>query len=248
MTLKEFFESAGGPVALGFSGGVDSCFLLWAGKHYGADIRPYFVKTAFQPQFELEDARGIADFVGVRLNIIELDNLACRDIRANGPDRCYFCKRAIFGALEKKAKEDGCVMITDGTNASDDLSDRPGVRALRELEVRSPLYECGITKDEIRRMSKEAGLFTWDKPAYACLATRVETGVEISADILKRIEGAEEELKKLGFWDLRVRVRSGMACLQLKSDQFERAASMADRIKTGLSPYFKKALLDLDRR
>ena len=91
MTLKEFFESAGGPVALGFSGGVDSCFLLWAGKHYGADIRPYFVKTAFQPQFELEDARGIADFVGVRLNVIELDNLACRDIRANGPDRCYFC-------------------------------------------------------------------------------------------------------------------------------------------------------------
>ena len=247
MELRDFFQECP-KVALGFSGGVDSAYLLYAALDHGAQVRPYFIKTAFQPQFELEDARRLCAQLGVELTVLELDVLQIPGVAENPPDRCYHCKRALFGRLRQQAQADGYTVLIDGTNASDDAGDRPGMRALGELSVRSPLRECGITKAQVRALSKEAGLFTWDKPAYACLATRVPTGEAITPETLRKVEAAEEALFSLGYRDLRVRVFHGAARLQLPGQQLERAAKERERILQALAPWFDTVLLDLKER
>lgn len=247
MTLEQFFQE-NPRCALGFSGGVDSAYLLYAGVKAGADIRPYFIKTAFQPAFELADARKLAAGLGVEVTVLELDALADPRVAANPADRCYFCKQNLFRTLKDRAIADGYPVLLDGTNASDEAGDRPGMRALAELSVRSPLRECGLTKAEIRARSKEAGLFTWDKPAYACLATRVPAGETITADILARVEGAEDALFRLGYTDFRVRVFHSAARLQLPRGQMERAVREAEELRQALKPYFTPILLDLEGR
>ena len=247
MTLQAFFQ-ANPRAALAFSGGVDSAYLLWAGRHWGCDLTAYYVRTAFQPEFEYEDARRLAEEVGVPLRVVEADILSVPLAAANGPDRCYHCKRALFALLWEAARRDGHTLLLDGTNASDDAGDRPGLRALRELEVRSPLRECGLTKAEIRAQSKKAGLFTWNKPAYACLATRIPTGTAITAGDLERVEAAEGALFDLGFTDFRVRLLSGAARIQLPADQWDRASEQREAIRKALSPRFDAVLLDLETR
>ncbi len=247
MKLKEFFEKYP-RVALGFSGGVDSAYLLYAGKKYGADIRPYFIKTAFQPEFELRDAHRLTEELGIELTVVEYDILAETQVAQNPPNRCYYCKSALFGALKQQALKDGYEILLDGTNASDDASDRPGMKAIREMKVLSPLRECGLTKDEIRILSREAGLFTWEKPSYACLATRIPTGEPVSGELLKRIERSEDALSALGFSDFRVRVFHNAARIQLSKGQFEQAAQDRERILSALKPYFPAVLLDLETR
>ena len=159
MTLQDFF-SENPRVALAFSGGVDSAWLLYAAVQSGAQVRAYYVKTAFQPRFEYEDAMKLASELGADMVTIPMDILADEIVASNPANRCYFCKQRIFGAILNAAKADGFDLVVDGTNASDKDDDRPGMRALQELSVRSPLRECGLTKQEIRRLSKEAGLFT----------------------------------------------------------------------------------------
>ncbi len=247
MKLKEFFEKYP-RVALGFSGGVDSAYLLYAGKKYGADIRPYFIKTAFQPEFELRDAHRLTEELGIELTVVEYDILAETQVAQNPPNRCYYCKSALFGALKQQALKDGYEILLDGTNASDDASDRPGMKVIREMKVLSPLRECGLTKDEIRILSREAGLFTWEKPSYACLATRIPTGEPVSGELLKRIERSEDALSALGFSDFRVRVFHNAARIQLSKGQFEQAAQDRERILSALKPYFPAVLLDLETR
>ena len=247
MELRDFFQECP-KVALGFSGGVDSAYLLYAALDHGAQVRPYFIKTAFQPQFELEDARRLCAQLGVELTVVELDVLQVPGVVENPPDRCYHCKRALFGRLRQQALADGYTVLIDGTNASDDAGDRPGMRALGELSVRSPLRECGITKAQVRALSKEAGLFTWDKPAYACLATRLPTGETITPEVLQKVEAAEDALFSLGYKDLRVRVFHGGARLQLPGEQLERAAKEREAILQALSPWFDTVLLDLKER
>ena len=247
MTLEQFFQE-NPRCALGFSGGVDSAYLLYAGVKARADIRPYFIKTAFQPAFELADAQKLAEGLGVEVTVLELDALADPRVAANPADRCYFCKQNLFRTLKERAIADGYPVLLDGTNASDEAGDRPGMRALAELSVRSPLRECGLTKAEIRACSREAGLFTWDKPAYACLATRVPAGETITAETLARVEGAEDALFRLGYTDFRVRVFHGAARLQLPRGQMERAAREAEDIQAALKPYFTPILLDLEGR
>ena len=247
MTLEQFFQE-NPRCALGFSGGVDSAYLLYAGVKAGADIRPYFIKTAFQPAFELADAQKQARGLGVEVTVLELDALADPRVAANPADRCYFCKQNLFRTLKERAIADGYPVLLDGTNASDEAGDRPGMRALAELSVRSPLRECGLTKAEIRARSREAGLFTWDKPAYACLATRVPAGEAITADLLARVEGAEDALFRLGYTDFRVRVFHSAARLQLPRGQMERAVREAETIQAALKPYFTPILLDLEGR
>ena len=247
MELRDFFQECP-KVALGFSGGVDSAYLLYAALDHGAQVRPYFIKTAFQPQFELEDARRLCAQLGVELTVLELDVLQIPGVAENPPDRCYHCKRALFGRLRQQAQADGYTVLIDGTNASDDAGDRPGMRALGELSVRSPLRECGITKAQVRALSQEAGLFTWDKPAYACLATRVPTREAITPETLRKVEAAEEALFSLGYSDLRVRVFHGAARMQLPGQQLERAAKERERILQALAPWFDTVLLDLKER
>ena len=247
MTLQEFF-SAHPKAAMGFSGGVDSALLLAMALRYGADVKPYFLKTPFQPQFELEDARNTAETLGAALTVLETDILCHDPVAANGPDRCYHCKQAMFSLLKSRAEADGYAVIWDGTNASDDLSDRPGAKALGELGILSPLRLCGITKAEIRQLAKEAGLPVWDKPAYACLATRIPTHTPIDRETLQKVEAAEADLMAMGYSDFRVRVFHGGARLQLPRGQFPTHPQQYDRLREVLSARFDPILLDLKGR
>ena len=233
---------------LAFSGGCDSAYLFYAATVCGADFAACYVKSAFQPEFELEDARRLARELGREIDIIELDVLADEKVRANPKDRCYFCKQRIFSAICERARTLGYGLVIDGTNASDDASDRPGMRALRELAVRSPLRECGLTKPEIRKLSREAGLFTWDKPAYACLATRIPTGERITAEKLSRTEAAESWLMALGLRDFRVRMQGSAAKLQVRSADLPMVMQNRARIVEELKKYYPMILLDLEVR
>ena len=154
--------------------------------------------------------------------------------------RCLEATRAFVEA----ARADGYDLLIDGTNASDDAADRPGIRALQELSVRSPLRECGITKSEVRRLSREAGLFTWDKPAYACLATRIPTGECITAEKLHKTEKAEEFLESLGFCDFRVRLMGESAKLQVRGEQLSLLLEKRNEILEGLRPLYANILLE----
>lgn len=244
VTLREFFKK-NPRGALAFSGGADSAFLLYEGVRLGAELRPYFIKTPFQPRFELEDARRFCGQLGVTLNVIESEIPDDSRIAANPPDRCYHCKRRLFSLLRDRAAADGFSLLLDGTNASDDGGDRPGMRALQELEVRSPLRECGLTKERIRALSKQAGLFTWDKPSYACLATRVPTGRPITRADLERIERDEERLSALGFRDFRLRLTAGGVRLQVLEGQLPLVLERRTHILAALSPDFSEITLDL---
>lgn len=247
MTLLAFFKE-NPKAALGFSGGVDSSYLLYAGVQAGADIHPYYIKTAFQPQFELDDAERLCAQLGVPLTVLELDVLKNEAVTANPPDRCYHCKTALFGVLSARALADGYTLLLDGTNASDDAGDRPGMRALKELHVCSPLRECGLTKAEIRRLSREAGLFTWDKPAYACLATRIPSGDAITAEKLLATERAEAFLFSLGLTDFRVRNYRGAARLQFPEAQLNAVLAHRAEILQELKKDYPAVLLDLEVR
>lgn len=207
-------------IAIALSGGVDSAYLLYIASKFAEDVHAYYVQTEFQPEFEGRDARKIAEFCKVSLTVIPLSQLACADICRNDSMRCYYCKRRIFEAIQAAALRDGYTLLADGTNADDLESDRPGFRALRELSVLSPLRDLGLTKDEIRRRSKEVGLFSHDKPAYACLATRIQQGEAITAHKLAITEDAESCLYALGFRDFRIRLSEGVGKLQLRTEQF----------------------------
>lgn len=247
MELKDFFKEHP-KLALGFSGGVDSSFLLYEAKKYGVEIGAYFIKSQFQPEFELEDAERLAEQLRIDLQIVRCDILSKQGVAANPKDRCYYCKKHIFGLLSEAAKRDGFEELMDGTNASDDAGDRPGMRALTEMQVLSPLRLCGITKAEVRARSKEAGLFTWNKPAYACLATRIPTGEPITEEKLAKVQGAESQLSALGYTDFRIRIFDGAARVQLKAEQMERAVSQKEVVREKLKPYFDIVLLDLEGR
>lgn len=247
MTLETFFQEHP-KAAVAFSGGVDSAFLLWVAREYGCKVRAYYAGTAFQPAFERADAERLTRELGIPMTVVETDILSVPGAAANGPERCYHCKRALFSLIRERARADGYALLLDGTNASDDAEERPGMRALRELEVRSPLRECGLTKGEIRRRSRQAGLFTWDKPAYACLATRVPTGTPITAGQLRRAERAEQALFRLGFTDFRVRLFGDAARIQLPEEQMSRGLARRGEIISALKPDFSAVLLDLEGR
>jgi len=247
LNLSEFFTE-NPKAAVAFSGGCDSSYLLYAAKTHGCDLQAYFIKSDFQPDFELEDAKALAERLNIPLTVIDYPILDNPTVTENGPLRCYHCKRALFSAIAAQAAADGYTLILDGTNASDDAGDRPGMRALSELGVRSPLRECGLSKADIRVLSREAGLETADKPAYACLATRIPEGTVITGDNLKRVEAAEGEVAALGFSDFRVRVNGNMARLQLPEAQFPLAVSLREALRAALLHHFDAAVLDLTVR
>lgn len=243
MELRDFF-AAHPRAALAFSGGVDSSYLLYAGLRWAEKLGVYYVKSAFQPEFERRDALRMADGLGAQVTVLEADVLSCAAVTDNPPDRCYYCKRVIMSTIKAAAKADGFDLVLDGTNYSDDISDRPGFKALGEEGVLSPLRLCALTKARIRQLSREAGLFTWDKPAYACLATRVKTGERITAGILQAVEKSEDALFSLGFSDFRVRTSEGRARLQFIPEQLPEAQRRFDEIRSLLAPYFTQIEID----
>jgi uncharacterized protein len=247
MTLQEFFQE-NPEVAVAFSGGVDSAYLLDMAMKYAKRVQAYYVKTAFQPAFEWEDAKRMAEEIGAPLKVIEFSILDQPRVAENPADRCYYCKHALFSGLLQAASEDGFPVILDGTNASDEVSDRPGMRALKEMGVRSPLRECGLTKPRIRKESEKNGLFTWNKPAYACLATRIPQGMRITPELLAKVEASEAELFDMGYSDFRVRVLSGALKLQFTEKWLSRAFEQRDEIVRRLSGDGWAVLLDLKPR
>lgn len=241
--LDEFFREHP-RVALCYSGGTDSAFLLHAAVDLGADVLPVFVRTAFCTDTEVEEARSLCSTEGLRLEVITVDVLSDPDIAGNGPDRCYHCKRRMFSEVFRLAEASAYPEVIDGTNASDPADLRPGTRALEEMGVLSPLRECGITKDDVRRMSREEGLPTWERPTNSCLATRVDTGVGLSHWILDLVEAAEEKVSDMGFTGFRVRTDGRSARLQTVESQHDEALARSAEIARELSPMFRDVTVD----
>ena len=247
MELREFFAEHP-RTALAFSGGADSSYLLWAGLRWAERLGVYYVKSPFQPEFEYRDALRLAGELGAQVTVLEANPLCDPKVAENPKNRCYYCKKIIMAAIKAAAKKDGFDLVIDGTNFSDDIADRPGYQALGEEGVLSPLRLCGITKERLRELSREAGLFTWSKPAYACLATRIPTGERITAEKLRRIEQSEDALFRMGFTDFRVRTQDGAAKLQFIAGQHEEAARRMEELRAALAPYYSEVSLDPNPR
>ena len=204
-------------ILIAYSGGVDSTFLLKvAVDALGRDnVLAVTAKSETYTSSELKDAIKNARRIGARHVIISTHELKNPNFRKNPINRCYYCKSELFGRLKKIAKKENIRFVIDASNV-DDLKDyRPGAKAKKELGVRSPLQEAGLTKNEIRQFSKRLGLLTWDKPAMACLASRVQYGQNIEQGILKRIEQAEDYLRLFGFRQVRVRCHKDIARIEL---------------------------------
>lgn len=216
--LRQYLKSLQ-KIAIAFSGGVDSSLLLYLSKQILKDnVVAYTFRTPYIPEWEIEEAINFANTHGVKHKIIELPLLA--EIKENPKDRCYKCKTHLFKTLLNEAKNDGFYQIADGTNF-DDLNDfRPGFRALKELKIISPFLEIRVTKAEIRRYAKHFSLPFWEKPAYACLLTRIPYGQEIKNGELKRIERAELFLQSLGFSGCRVRIHGNLARIEINKEKF----------------------------
>jgi len=200
-------------VAVAFSGGVDSTFLLVAAKEALHDrVIALTIRAPYIANWEIDEAVDLCNESGIRHMIIELP--IPEEIKNNPADRCYLCKKKIFSTILKKAGSNGITHVLDGTNSDDPSDHRPGLRALKELGIISPLLTTGITKEEVREFSKQLGLPTWDKPAYACLLTRLPHGVEVKQEELTRIEQAEKFLIDLGYRAIRVRSHSNLARIE----------------------------------
>ncbi len=208
--LHAFLQTLRHP-ALAFSGGVDSSLLLAACIKAGLPVVALTADTPLLPRFEKEDALRVAAEIGAQLYCLHCEVLAVPEICTNGPMRCYYCKKALFGLLRQKAAALGCSCLLDGANSDDAGDYRPGMRAAAELGILSPLLACGFSKADVRALARAYGLSVADKPACACLATRIATGETITAAKLQRVEEAETALRALGLRNLRVRSHGALA-------------------------------------
>lgn len=218
-------------ICIAFSGGVDSTFLLKAAKvALGKNVLAITVASSMCPERELTEAKKFCDEIGVRHILIEADEYSVPEFVENDKERCYFCKKGIFTKVKGIAKENGFDFVADGSNKDDDNDYRPGMRALRELEVISPLREVGLTKKEIREISKELNIETWDKPSMACLASRIPYGKKITRDKIKKVELAEEFLLSKGFKQFRVRYYDELAKIEVLKEEICKAIDISEEI------------------
>ncbi len=218
--LKRYLRNLG-KVAVAFSGGVDSTFLLAAAKEaLGDKVVAVTILSGFVPRSEVEEAAAFASSLGVRHEFVEVDELSISGVAANPPDRCYLCKKALFTKIKAGAAAKGIEQVVDGSNLDDEGDYRPGMRALSELRVASPLRIAGLSKSEIRALSQRLKLPTWDKPSFACLASRIPYGEEITREKLVMIEKAEMFLIANGFRQMRVRCHDKLARIEVQEKDF----------------------------
>ena len=219
--LKEILRSCG-TIAIAYSGGVDSTFLLkTAAEVLGGQALAVTAAAPFVPERELQETKRFCGENGIRQT----------------PDRCYYCKRDLFGRMLAEADRNGISVIAEGSNMDDTGDYRPGLRAIRELGVRSPLQEAGLYKSEIRALSRELGLPTWDKPSFACLASRFVYGEAITEKKLAMVDRAEQRLLDLGFRQFRVRLHGNLARIEVLPEEMERLA--AAPVREGLYAQLK---------
>lgn len=208
-------------LAIAFSGGVDSTLLLsLATEELPGSVIAVTSRVPMTSAKEFEEAKLFCEEQGVKQLICTPDVLSLDQVKMNNPKRCYYCKTMLFSSMMEAAAENGYSIIADGTNV-DDLADyRPGMKAIKELGVVSPFLEAGFTKKDIRDLSLQRSLSTWNKQSNACLATRIPYGQELTYDLLSRIDQAEELLHTLGFTNVRLRVHNDVARIEIGLDQF----------------------------
>jgi len=230
--LREILKGYGDKVAVAFSGGVDSTFLLSMAAETLEKVLAVTVNADFVAQSEVDAAHRTAEELGVEHRILYVPFSDIDKFAENPPDRCYFCKRGLFDRIIKTAHESGIGTVMEGSNADDGGEHRPGLKAIEELGIASPLAEAGLNKKEIRALSRERGLPTWDSPDNTCLATRIRLGDEITRDKLEMVEEAEKLLKSLGFSLCRVRHHGQIARIEVAPEKLPELidSEMRDRI------------------
>lgn len=237
--LLDWFKDKKG-VLVAFSGGVDSTLVAYAAKTVlGDKALAVTANSPLLPPGELEEAKKLAKLIGIRHGIIEVNELKNKHLVENPPNRCYYCKKELMGILLKIASEEGLEVVVDGTNADDMRSYRPGIKALKELRIRSPLAEVGLKKDEVRAISRMLSLPTADKPPVACLASRFPYGRKITLEAVKRVGEAETIIKKLAGVKL-VRVRDHGDIARIEVAREERKKLLNERLLDEISKRLKK--------
>ncbi|MCO5213264.1 MAG: ATP-dependent sacrificial sulfur transferase LarE [Caldilinea sp.] len=225
-----------GSVLVAYSGGVDSALVMAvAHAELGERMLACIGMSPSYPQRELRDAVALAEAIGAPCRIVSTEEYLDPDYAANPTDRCYFCKSELHDQLRALAADEGWHAIADGANASDLGDFRPGMQAARERNVHSPLLEAGITKAEVRAIARHLGLPVWDKPAMACLSSRVPHGTPITPELLRQIEAAEDTLVALGFRQFRVRHHGEIARIELPVEEFGRAVAAHAALVDGVT-------------
>lgn len=239
-----------GSIAIAFSGGVDSTFLAWfVLRALKRKLFGLFVLTPFVSRREREHAVSVAKEIGLELEEIPLDPTQLDTIRENPLQRCYFCKREIMGRVKERAIELGCSRVIDGTHLGDSTGQRPGIQALQELGILSPLSVAGFLKSEIRQLSRLAKISTWNKPSQSCLATRIPYGTPLTSELISRIEECEGFLLDAGVSQVRVRAHGDVARIEVNPADF--ALLLRKAIRTQIINHFRRlgfdhVCLDLD--
>lgn len=248
---RRMAEYAKGPVCVAFSGGVDSSLLLKlacdAGRENGTEVYAVTFDTMLHPACDLENAKKVAKELGARHEVISVNELELKELQNNPPDRCYLCKRYLFQQLCSFAKERGITCLLDGTNEDDLHVYRPGLRALKELGIESPLALSHLTKREVKELAADLGISTASRPSTPCMATRLPYGTCINYDTLRRIEAGEAYLRTLLQGNIRLRLHGEIARIEVDRGEMQKVIQLQEEISSELKKMgFSYITIDLE--